>query len=152
MAMLRSKPRRSGAKAVEAAFVLPVAFFLIFALVIGATGIFRFQEVAYLAREGARYASTHGAQYRTDAGMPSGTESDWEQDIINNGMLPKRLVLDPAKIAVDITWPPVINQPTKPDNWPGSKVTVKVTYQWIPEGYLVGPVTLTSTSSMIITN
>lgn len=152
MAMLRARPRRSGAKAVEAAFVLPVVFFLLFALVVGAMGIFRFQEVAYLAREGARYASTHGAQYRNDAGMSPGSETEWEQDILANGIMTKRLVLDPEKITVDVTWPAVINQPTKPDNWPGSKVTVKVTYQWIPEAYLVGPVTLTSTSSMIITN
>lgn len=152
MARFRTKPRRSGAKTVEAAFVLPVAFFLILGLVIGAMGIFRFQEVAYLAREGARYASTHGAQYRNDASLGTGVRSEWEADIIQNGILSKRLVLEPDKILVDISWPSVINQLDKPDNWPGSKVTVKVTYQWIPQGYLVGPVKLTSTSSMIITN
>jgi Flp pilus assembly protein TadG len=137
---------------VEAAFVLPVAFFLIFGLVTGAMGIFRFQEVAYLAREGARYASTHGAQYRLDTGKSVGTATDWKNDIKTNGIMTKRLVLDPDKINVEISWPPVINQPDKPDNWPGSRVTVKVSYQWIPEAYLIGPVTLTSTSSMIITN
>ena len=53
----------------ECAIVLPVTFFLLFSLFVGALGIFRYQEVATLAREGARYASTHGYQYRKDAGL-----------------------------------------------------------------------------------
>jgi len=146
------RPRRSGATVLECAFVLPVIFFIFIGLVIGATGIFRFQEVATLAREGARYASTHGYQYRKDAGLPMGSSTDWYNDIYDNAIKPKILALDTSKITVTINWPDVINQAGKPDNWPGSKVDVTVSYQWLPELYLIGPYTLQSTSSMPITN
>lgn len=146
------QPRRWGATVLECAFVLPVIFFLFIGLVIGATGVFRFQEVATLAREGARYASTHGYQYRKDAGLSMGSSTDWYNDIYDNAIKPKILSLDTAKLTVKVSWPDVVNQAGKPDNWPGSKVDVTVSYQWLPELYLIGPYTLQSTSSMPITN
>jgi hypothetical protein len=156
MIRCRQSNPRPAATVVECAIVLPVTFFLLFSIIIGAMGIFRYQEAASLARQGARYASTHGYQYRQDAGQPIGTADDWRQDIYNNGIAPYIVALDPSKISCQdsnhITWPDVINQPGKPDNWPGSKVTVIVEYQWMPELYLIGPINLTSTSSMPITN
>jgi len=145
-------PRRCAAVSVETAVILPLTFFLVLALYIGANGIFRYQEVATLAREGARYGSTHGYQARKDAGLPAGTADDWSRDIYNNGVTPFIANLDPAGLSCQCAWPDVVNQPGKPDNWPGSKVEVTVTYQWFPELILIGPITLTSTSSMPITN
>jgi Flp pilus assembly protein TadG len=144
--------RRSAATTVECAVILPITLFLLIGFVVGGMGVFRYQEVALLAREGARYASTHGAQFRTDSGQGIGTADDWIQDIRDNGIEPKRTALDPARMTVNVSWPPVINQPSRPDNWPGSKVTVTVSYQWMPEMWLVGPYTLTSTSELPITN
>ncbi len=146
-----SSPRR-GTTAVEGAFVYPVAFGFMLALVVGALGVFRFQEVAFLAREAARYASTHGAQYRQDAKLGVGTPSDWSSDIYANAIAPKVVDLDAAKLSYTVTWPNVVNQPAKSDNWPGSSVTVTVSYQWFPELFLAGPLTLTRTSTMPITN
>jgi Flp pilus assembly protein TadG len=148
----RHDTRRSATTILEAAIILPVTLFLLVGFVVGAMGVFRYQEVASLAREGARYASTHGAQYRSDAGQAIGTADVWTQDIIDNGITPKRVALDPTRLTVTCAWPPVVNQPDKPDNWPGSKVTVTVSYRWIPEKYLVGPITLTSTAQLPITN
>ena len=152
MILTRMRPRRSGAVTVEHCFVLPAALILIFILVVGGMGVFRYQEVASLAREGARYASVHGAQYRKDAGLPPGTATDWHDDIVANGIQPKCVSLNTNNLSVQCSWPPVINQPTKPDNWPGSEVTVTVQYQWFPELFLIGPYNLTSTSEMIVTN
>jgi hypothetical protein len=132
--------------------VLPFTFFLLLALTVGAMGVLRYQEVATAAREGARYASTHGYQYRMDSGQSMGTSSDWTTDITTNGINPQLVAIDPSQLNVTVTWPDVVNQPGKPDNWPGSKVTVTVTYPWMPELYLIGPINLTSTSSMPITN
>ena len=56
---------------VEASIIYPVTFLILLSLVVGAMGIFRYQEVSHLAREAARYASTHGAQYRKDNGLGS---------------------------------------------------------------------------------
>ena len=147
----RSTPRRA-TTVVECAFILPVTLFLLLALIVGSMGIFRYQEVATLAREGARYASTHGYQYRQDAGLSQGTSTDWSQDVYTNAIQPRIVALDESRLSYSCSWPDVINQPGKPDNWPGSKVDVTVSYQWLPEWFLVGPITLTSTSSMPITN
>lgn len=150
---MRTRSRaRPAATAVECAFVLPVTFFLLFALVIGGMGIFRYQEVSTLAREGARYASTHGYQYRKESGLSQGTPDDWKADTVANAIDPRVIALDRGKLSVKMAWPDVVNQPGKPDNWPGSKVDVTVTYEWFPELYLVGPIRLSSTSSMPITN
>jgi hypothetical protein len=61
---LRTKTRkRGGAYTVEAAFVFPITFFLILAIIIGSLGIFKYQECSYLARMATRYGSTHGDTY-----------------------------------------------------------------------------------------
>src|SRR5262249_3867479 len=64
---------RSGVTLVECAIVYPLLFFLLLGLMIGGMGIYRYQEVAALARSGARYASTHGAQFRKDTSEGVGT-------------------------------------------------------------------------------
>lgn len=168
--------RRRGSALVESAVVYPVTFLLILGLVVGGMGVFRYQEVAALARAGARYGSTHGNQYRKDAGLPTGTagtsagssdgvlwytadplagqgsDTSWAGDLYDNAIRPNLVALDPNYLTCKVGWPPVINLPNNPDNWPGSSVTVTVSYQWLPELYLIGPITLTSTSSMPITN
>jgi hypothetical protein len=148
----RRHTARPAATVVECAIILPVTFLLMLSLLVGGMGIFRYQEVATLAREGARYASTHGHQFRKDAGLPLGDSTAWSSDIFQNGISPMVVNLDASSLTYQVNWPDVVNQPGKPDNWPGSQVTVTVTYQWFPEMYIAGPVTLTSTSSMPITN
>src|SRR5262249_60834720 len=52
--MLRvSSPKRRGVVTVEAALVFPIVILLLLGLIVGAMGIFRYQQVAWLAREGA---------------------------------------------------------------------------------------------------
>ena len=175
--------KRKGAVLVESAIIYPVAFLLMLGLMVGGMGVYRFQEVSHLAREGARWASTHGAQYRQDMGtypgfiggtylrtdptpLPgllwyqvdsSSTAGTWTGDIYNNGIRANMVALDPNLVSCQIAWPPVTNLAgmvvqNSPDNYRGSKVFVTVTYQWFPEVFLIGPFTLTSTSSMPMTN
>ena len=54
--------RRPGVTIIEGAIVYPVLLTLMLILIVGAMGIFRYQQVASLARQGARYASVHGYQ------------------------------------------------------------------------------------------
>jgi Flp pilus assembly protein TadG len=192
--MLNRSPRRGhrpAAALVECAFVYPLTFLLLIGLVVTAQGVARYQEVAALARAGARYASTHGAQSRKDAGLAvgspgtllsspgssgtsgagtgvvagsslfwystdptkdSGTDTSWTGDAYDSAVRPKLVALDPSRLTFKVGYPSVVNQSTKPDNWPGSQVTVTVTYQWLPDLYLVGPIPLSSTSSLPITN
>lgn len=140
----RRRPR--GATTVEFAATCPIALFLIFATLVGALGAFRYQQVASLAREGARWASVHGAEYESQTGKPAATA----EDVFNKAILPSAVTLDPDKLSYTVTWntsnEPLtvhedVQQPT------GNTVTVSVSYVWFPEAYLVGPFTLTSTST-----
>src|SRR5262245_18446301 len=92
---------RTGAVALESAIIYPVTFLLIIGLVVGGLGIFRYQECASLAREGARYASTHGAILRKDAGQPIATGADWKQDVYDNAIAPRMVGLDPTLVGYD---------------------------------------------------
>ena len=53
----RNSDKRRAALAVEMAVVLPVLLFLLLMLIVGGIGVFRYQQVACLAREGARWGS-----------------------------------------------------------------------------------------------
>ena len=158
-----SQPRR-GAFTVEFAITSGVAFFLILSMIIGGLGVFRYQEVAHLAREGARYASTHGGQYSAD-GIPqkTGVPAVSSSSDLQAYLLPKASLLDPNQTHIAVSWSAPANYtPSNIPSYvntdptlipPGQKtirnyVTVTVAYQWMPELFLVGPITLTSTSTM----
>jgi Flp pilus assembly protein TadG len=138
--------RRRGALTLESAFVLPVLFFLLVAVVVGGYGIFRYQEVALLAREGSRYASVHGGQYAQETGNAAATSTD-----VCNAILPYAASLDTSKLRCDVTWNSS-NMPTSAtsdyEKATGNTVTVTVTYQWFPEWIIAGPITLSSTSTV----
>jgi Flp pilus assembly protein TadG len=133
--MLRNQPRRRGTHVVECAVVFPALFLLLLGLLIGGLGVFRYQEVASLAREGARYASVRGYKYQQVTGRAAATATD----VYSNAIAPRAVILDPANLSYNVAW--------NPDNKQGSTVTVQVSYQWVPEAYL-GGITLSSTSTM----
>lgn len=176
MYLRRNRKPRKAATVVECAVVYPATFVLLLGLVIGAMGVFRYQEVASLARSAARHASTHGAQYRSDAGLGTGSpgksagssnntfwydadplssdgaDTSWTGETYDKAIRPNLVALDAKYLKVQAGWPAVVNQADKADNWPGSRVSVTVSYQWLPELFVVGPINLTSTSTMAITN
>jgi Flp pilus assembly protein TadG len=139
MFMLRraKNQTRRGAVVLESAIIYPVTFLLIFGLIIGGLGVFRYQEVASLAREGSRYASVRGAMYERVTGKPPATAAD----VYNNVILPKAVALDPKQLSYSVTW--------NPDNERGSSVTVKVTYHWVPEAFLPS-MNLSSSSTAVM--
>jgi Flp pilus assembly protein TadG len=147
--MYRALPRRSAATVVECAFVYPVLFLLVLGLLIGAAGIFRYSQLASLAREGARYACVHGGQYAQEMNVTAPTPDQ----IFNNVIAPMAAGFDTTQINYSITY--------NSSNWPyhttvdannnvvpiQNTVTVTLTYVWVPEAFL-GGITLTSTSVM----
>jgi Flp pilus assembly protein TadG len=144
--MLRSLRRRRGATTIEFAIACPIAFFLLFATIVGAMGVFRYQQVASLAREGARWASVHGGQYAQETDNPAATE----EDVYTQAILPKAVALNLDNLACQVTWDESNMPLSVHEDYEtpiGNTVTVTVTYQWMPELYLVGPLTLTSTST-----
>lgn len=58
--------RRRGAHVVECAIVYPVVMLLLIGIMVFAWEVFRYQQLAWLAREGARYASVRGWDYSQD--------------------------------------------------------------------------------------
>jgi Flp pilus assembly protein TadG len=146
---ISSRPRR-GSNMVEAAIALPVALMFILGTCVIGLGIYRYQQMASLAREGARYASVHGTQYAQVTGNSAATATD----IYNNAILPMAIGLNLTPSDVTVTWN-TTNSPTSynPNSTPPGEplqntVSVTVTYKWMPEMYLAGPITLTSTSTM----
>jgi Flp pilus assembly protein TadG len=164
MTILQKSPRRQGATTVEFAVVASALFVLLFALIVGGMGVFRYDEMAHLAREGARYASTHGGQYQLD-GMPktTGVPAVSSSSDLQTYLLTKVVGLDTSKLTFTISWsaPNTIvpsNLPTYVDTDPtlvppGQKtiqnyVTVTVSYTWQPEIFAIGPFQLSSSSTM----
>src|SRR5262249_41753286 len=104
----RQGPQRRGITMVESAIVLTTMLALLIGLIVGALGIFRYQQVAACAREGARYASVHGAQYQKETGRAAATAAD----IYNNAILPMALGLDASQLNYTVTWN-TSNAPTR---------------------------------------
>jgi Flp pilus assembly protein TadG len=134
--MLLRQQKREGVTVVECAVIFPIVFLLLAGTVIGGIGVFRYQEVAALAREGARFASVRGARYEFDSGKPMATP----EDVFNQAILPKAVALDKDRLTYEVTWNPT-------DKRQGGTVTVRVNYDWIPEAFL-GGIQLSSSSTM----
>jgi Flp pilus assembly protein TadG len=176
MRLLNSRRPRSGAHLPECAVVYPVTFFIILATIAGGIGVSDYQQVAYLAREAARFASAHAGQYAKEnaAAITAGTLPTVNQSyIINNIVMPEAQasLLNTSNLTVQITFYSSTNSTGTPwdtalannTNWPSSQtsvdgttysetntVGVTVSYQWTPAYFLTGPITLQSTSVMPI--
>src|SRR5579872_4875653 len=98
--MRLNRSRRRAVTMVECALIYPVTLLLVLGLVVGAAGIFRYQELASLARRAARYASVHGAQYAKDTGNPAATPTD----IYNNVIAPNATAMDMSQLSYAVTW------------------------------------------------
>jgi Flp pilus assembly protein TadG len=162
--------RRHGAVLIESAVVYPVVFFFILATIIGGMGVFRYNEVSSMAREAARYASTHGGQYQKDNSnaIAAGTLPNVNDSYLTTNIIDAEAVsIDTTQLQISIQfnnhngsfdWDDTANNGQR---WPTSQTTINnqtysltntvsvtVTYPWIPEMYLTGPINLTSTSVM----
>ncbi len=169
--------RRRGATTVEFAVIAPVVLFFLIALFVGGPLIFRYQEVAHLARDGARYASTHGGLYQREgvAALQPDSPAIASSADLSSYLAGRTMLLDPNQLEVSVSWsasglfsppnmpsyentdPSVIppgqlyvfsNNPMTGTSTPTNYVTVNVTYQWFPPVRLIGPITLSSTSKM----
>jgi len=163
MFVYHSRPRR-GVTMMEFAVICPMALFLLFSIFVGGMGVFRYQQVSHLAREGARYASTHGGMYQQE-GIPqqTGVPAVSSSTDLSNYLAGKTVLLDANKLNVNVSWTAPssytpANMPSFEDTDPNldppgqsviqNYVVVTVTYQWFPELYLIGPITLSCTCEM----
>jgi Flp pilus assembly protein TadG len=168
--LLACRSRRRGAHLVECAFVFSLTFLLIAGLMVCAMGVFRYQQMSFLARVAARYAAVHAGQYQQEnaAAITAGTLPDVTSDYITENVVKAHgVILDPSALTVTVNfntvngsygWDDTANNG---DRWPYSEqtvngtnycatntVSVTVTYQWVPEWWLSGPITMGSTAVM----
>jgi Flp pilus assembly protein TadG len=140
--------RRRGASLVEQALVYPIAALLTLGVVIVAMGVYDYQQVAAMAREGARWASVHGGQYAQDTGNSMATPST----VYTNAIQPYAVGLDTTKLSYTVTWDDASEMPTFDDsngNVVTNQVHVTVSYTWSPGGFAgLGGLTLQSQSVM----
>ena len=140
------RARRRGTTTVEFAIACPIIFFVVLATIVGGQGVFFYQAVASMAREGVRWASVRGSEYEEETAQPAATAAD----IYANAIAPGAVGLDLANLSYTVGW----NQNNSPltvyedvQAPKGNTVTVTVNYLWKPAWFLVGPFTLTSTST-----
>jgi Flp pilus assembly protein TadG len=131
---------RRGASIVETAVVFPLTILLFLGTITLGLGVFRYQQVQALAREGARYASVHGPQYASDNSSSYATS----QTVLTY-VETLAVGLQSNNLTCTVTW-----NPTPPTTTAPSTVSVQLTYHWVPEGYFT-PLNLTSTSVMPVT-
>jgi hypothetical protein len=142
--------RRIAATVAETAIVLNATMLLLIGLIVVGLGVFRYQQVAAVAREGARWASVHGGSYAQDTGQPLATS----QSIYNAAIAPMCSGLDVNSLTYAVTWDDGSQMPLvytgAGNGWKSNSVRVTIRYQWIPEAFL-GGITLTDTSEMPVT-
>jgi hypothetical protein len=144
--LLRHSPsRRRATTLVEKAISLSLMFFLTLGTIVVAMGVFAYQQVASLAREGARYASVRGAQYSSDTGNAMATSTS-----IKSAITSMASGLDTSQLSVSASWDnssEVVTYNDSSGNPTTNYVTVTVSYTWHPPLYL-STMTLSSTSVM----
>jgi Flp pilus assembly protein TadG len=167
--MLQHSPvsRRRGVTVVECAIVYPMAFLLVLGLIVGGLGIFRYQQAAHLARAGARYAAVRGGQYEAETRQTPPNEQAIRAYVISQSAA---MNIDPGTLSVQVSLNATStdgagNNTVTTAPWDSSRkapytvtsdsgkarqntVSVTVTYQWLPEVFLAGPITLTSTATI----
>jgi Flp pilus assembly protein TadG len=144
---VRRPARRPGVTVVEMAIIYSALFLILFGLILGSIAVFRYQQVAQLAREGSRWAAVHGHQWATENSQPPTAP----QDVFNNAIAPRAVNMEPGKLSYSVAWD--TNQKTHHTEVVGDEVRsvsnnviVTVSYQW--DEFIFGPVTLRSTSVM----
>jgi Flp pilus assembly protein TadG len=134
---------RPGAITLEAALVYPILFMLTLGVIVFGLGVSRYQQVAALAREGARLASVQGQQYQKTTGKAAATQTS-----ITTYIKSQAIGFDKSKLNVVVTWSPDNNTSHLVSGQAvQNTVSVTVSYTWSPEVY-GSAVTLTSTSVM----
>ncbi|WP_435016321.1 hypothetical protein TA3x_003886 [Tundrisphaera sp. TA3] len=124
MRQLGRARRRRGIIMAEAGAVYSVTILLVLGMMVAGLGVFRYQEVAFQARQAARWAS-----------VQSGTPTPAQ--VLAGGITP---IMIPRNRLTATVARPTINSV--------EYISVTLTYRWTPEAFptALSPVTFTSTS------
>ena len=132
----RRSRRRRGVILVESAIIYSVTLMLILGTIVMGLGVFRYGQIASLAREGSRWASVHGATWQAE-NQNAAARSDAD---VKAAIIGKAVILDASALTVDLDQTQMTS----------GVASVTVTYRWTPEAYF-GALTMTSKSVMPVT-
>src|SRR5688572_7540202 len=122
--------KRQGAVLVEVAVVLPLLLLLLLAAIDTASAVYRYQQVATLAREGARYASVHAGMYAEEKKLPVATVTD----VKTFAVMPRAVNMTAEKLSCTLTWVHGSTYPYSVSNDSGQRKTNHVrfivSYPW----------------------
>lgn len=138
----RAREVRRGTSVVEAAIVYPTTLLLMVGTVVMGLGVYRYQLLQSLAREGARYAAVHGPTYASEQSSSYATSTTVLAAV---DTLASAGGIQTSDLSCTVTW-----SPNPPTSSPPSIVTVQLTYNWVPEGYF-NTATWTVSSTMPVT-
>jgi Flp pilus assembly protein TadG len=130
-------PRRRGTSAVEGAVVYPVTMLILIGTVVVGLGVFRYQQIQSLAREGARFASVRGPDYVASGSGFEASTSDVMTYLNQSGLAADLNGLSCTSVSYSSTTLPCT-------------VSVTLSYTWTPEAYF-SATTWTVTSTSIVT-
>ncbi len=125
--------RRRGTVLAESAITYSAVFMLMLGTMAIGLGIVQYQELGWLAQEGARWAAVHGSTYQSEQSAAAPTSSS----VMSNVITPKIGLLSSSDLTCTLSM---------------TNGTAKVTlsYVWDPSAYL-NPITIQSSSSIPIT-
>jgi Flp pilus assembly protein TadG len=126
---------RRGTTALEFALVSPVAILLLLGTIVVSVGVFQHEQLQFLARAGARYASVHGPLYASENSLSKASTSTVLTKV--QGLAVGLNGLNCTAVTYSAT------------NLPCT-VSVTLTYTWTPPR-LFNPMTWTVTSTMPVT-
>jgi Flp pilus assembly protein TadG len=137
MMMRRKHPKnaRRGTTIVECAVVYPVTMLLILGTIVVGVGVFDYQQLQFLAREGARYASVHGPEYASENSASMATTST--------------VLTQVESLAVGLNGLDCTSVNYSATSLPCT-VSVTLTYTWTPGGFF-GSMNWSATSTMPVT-
>lgn len=136
MARKRRTGLRRGIVLAECAVVYPLTMFLLLGIVVTGLGVFRYQQVASLAKQGARWAAVRGEKYQSEQVKSAPTSAD-----VLAYVKTRAAGLDPGLLTCTTF---AMTKGT------GATVTVTLSYRWTPEVF-TSAVTLKSTSVATVT-
>ena len=156
--LYRSRSRRSGAAAVEGALIMSAMLMLTLGMIIGAMGVYRYNELAHLSHDCARFASVHGTTYASEnsaaiaastTGYPTVDLTYLQNYVKNRAVLCKSSKFTTISIQVvsssgSADWSLTNNAITS--NGDQNLVQVKLVYAWTPEAWFTQSVNLTHTA------
>jgi Flp pilus assembly protein TadG len=153
--MMMRRQRRTGATLVETAVVYPFLFLIVLGIIMLGIGVFRYQQVAHAAREGARWAAVHGAKYAEETGQPAATP----EAVFENVIKPQMAGIDATNLTYTVTWDQnnkqtssyVYTNPSTGEMTVAARantVSVTVRYSWNTGFFGVIPVSSTTVMTM----